>query len=117
LKKRVFLLILLSQMVFVLTVSSVVALSVNMNSNQVGQDGSQPSATQWDKGLIALGAAIAVGLTGLGAGMVIASSGTAAISAATEKPETFFKSFLVVALGEALAIYGLIIGILLWLKI
>jgi len=47
----------------------------------------------------------------------ISASGTAAISALAEKPETFFRSFLVVALAEALAIYGLIIGILLWLKL
>lgn len=60
---------------------------------------------------------IAVAVACLGAGMAIAASGSAAISAATEKPETFFRSFLVVALAEALAIYGLIIGILLWLKL
>ncbi|MCD6592981.1 hypothetical protein J7L00_02715, partial [Candidatus Bathyarchaeota archaeon] len=37
--------------------------------------------------------------------------------AATEKPETFFRNFIIVALAEALAIYGLIMGLLLWLKI
>jgi V/A-type H+-transporting ATPase subunit K len=49
--------------------------------------------------------------------MAISSAGTAAISALAEKPETFFRSFLVVALAEALAIYGLIVAILLWLKL
>ena len=68
-------------------------------------------------GLAAMGAGLAVGLACLGAGMAISASGSAAISAATEKPETFFRSFLIVALAEALAIYGLIIGILLWLKL
>lgn len=66
---------------------------------------------------IAIGAGIAVGLATLGAGMAISAAGTAAISALAEKPETFFRSFLVVALAEALAIYGLIMGILLWLKL
>jgi V/A-type H+-transporting ATPase subunit K len=60
---------------------------------------------------------LAIGLTGLGAGMAISSAGSAAISALAEKPETFFRSFLIVALAEALAIYGLIMGILLWLKL
>ena len=53
----------------------------------------------------------------LAAGLAISSAGTAAISALAEKPDTFFRSFLVVALAEALAIYGLIMGILLWLKL
>ena len=66
---------------------------------------------------IALGAGFAIGLSGLGAGFAIAGAGSAAISALAEKPDTFFRSFLIVALAEALAIYGLIMGILLWLKL
>lgn len=66
---------------------------------------------------LALSAAIAVGLSGLGAGYAIKTTGTAAISVLAERPEEFMKGFLVVALGEALAIYGLIVAILLWNKI
>ena len=72
---------------------------------------------QFDKVAIAISAALAIGLPGLGAGLAISAAGSAAISALAEKPETFFKSFLIVALAEALAIYGLIMGILLWLKL
>jgi V/A-type H+-transporting ATPase subunit K len=68
-----------------------------------------------DRAAIAIAAGLAVGLTGLGAAKAIAASGTAAISALAEKPETFFRSFLVVALAEAIAIYGLIVAILLWI--
>ncbi|MHA1744972.1 MAG: ATP synthase subunit C [Promethearchaeota archaeon] len=68
-------------------------------------------------GISALSAALAVGLASLGAGLAIKTTGTAAVSLLSEKPEEFFKAFLVVALGEALAVYGLIIGILLWTKI
>ena len=71
----------------------------------------------YDRLGIAISAGVAVGLATLGAGMAISAAGTAAISALAEKPETFFRSFLVVALAEALAIYGLIMGILLWLKL
>ena len=82
----------------------------------------QPQATTnapgvYDRIGIAISAGIAVGLATLGAGLAISSAGTAAISALAEKPDTFFRSFLVVALAEALAIYGLIMGILLWIKL
>jgi len=71
----------------------------------------------YDRLGIAMAAGLAIGLAALGAGLAISSAGSAAISALAEKPDTFFKSFLVVALAEALAIYGLIMGILLWLKL
>ena len=71
----------------------------------------------YDRVAIAIGAMLAVGLSTIAASFAISSAGTAAISALAEKPDTFFKSFLVVALAEALAIYGLIMGILLWLKL
>jgi len=72
---------------------------------------------QFDRLGIAIGAGLAIGLSALGAGLAISAAGSAAISALAEKPETFFRSFLVVALAEALAIYGLIMGILLWIKL
>jgi V/A-type H+-transporting ATPase subunit K len=65
----------------------------------------------------AIGAGIAVGLATLGAGIAIKTTGTAAISLLAENEGAFFKAFLVVALGEALAVYGLIVSILLWTKI
>ncbi len=67
--------------------------------------------------VLAFSSALAVGMTGLAAGFAIKTAGTAAISLLSERPEQFFKAFLVVAFGEALAVYGLIIGILLWTKI
>lgn len=76
-----------------------------------------PSAGLTDKGLIALAASIAVAIPAIAAGIGISASGSAAISALAEKPETFFKAFLVVTLAEALAIYGLITAILLWLRL
>lgn len=66
---------------------------------------------------LALSVAISVGCSVLGSAWAIKTVGTAAISALSEREEVFFKTFLVVALCEALAIYGLIIAILLWTKI
>jgi V/A-type H+-transporting ATPase subunit K len=71
----------------------------------------------FDRVAIAVSAMLAISLPALGAGLAISAAGSAAISALAEKPETFSKSFLIVALAEALAIYGLIMGILLWLKL
>ncbi len=72
---------------------------------------------QFDTFGLAIGAGLSIGLAALGAGIGISAAGSAAISALAEKPDTFFRSFLIVALAEALAIYGLIMGILLWIKI
>ncbi|MHA1804716.1 MAG: ATP synthase subunit C [Promethearchaeota archaeon] len=66
---------------------------------------------------LALSSAISLGLSVLGAAFALKTVGTAAISSLSEKEEVFFKAFLVVALCEALAIYGLIIAVLLWTKI
>ena len=54
---------------------------------------------------------------GIAAGWVIRTVGTAAISALTEREEAFGKLVVIVALGEAIAIYGLIVGLLLVFKI
>lgn len=63
-----------------------------------------------DMALVALG--LSAGFAILGAGFALAKVGTACVSALVEKPEQFFKGFLVVTLCEALAIYGLVIGLL-----
>lgn len=66
---------------------------------------------------LAFSAAISLAASVIGSAMALKTVGTAAISALAEREEVFFKSFLVVALCEALAVYGLIIAILLWTKI
>jgi len=72
------------------------------------------TVTSW---ILGLSAAASIVGSSLAAGMVIKTVGTAAISALTENEGVFFKAFLVVAFGETLAIYGLIVSILLWLRI
>ena len=72
------------------------------------------TVTSW---VLAISAAAAIVGSSLAAAIVIKSVGTAAISALTENEGVFFKAFLVIALGEALAIYGVIVAILLWIKI
>ncbi|MFX0042877.1 MAG: ATP synthase subunit C [Candidatus Hodarchaeota archaeon] len=67
--------------------------------------------------ILAISAALSVGFSVLGSAWAIKTVGTAAVSSLAEREESFFKAFLVVALAEALAVYGLIVAILLWTKI
>lgn len=59
-----------------------------------------------------LAAALATGLSSLGAGFAVAHVGAAAIGAITEKPELLGRVLILVGLAEGIAIYGLIISIL-----
>ncbi|MHA1785719.1 MAG: ATP synthase subunit C [Candidatus Helarchaeota archaeon] len=59
-----------------------------------------------------IAAAIAVAGSGIGAGYAIANTGSAAIALLSEKDEMFIKAFIIVSLAEALAIYGLVVGLL-----
>ena len=65
-------------------------------------------------GLVA--AALATGLAGIG-GMAVASAAPAAIAANSENEKTFGKSLIFVALGESIALYGLVISIMILSKL
>ena len=67
-----------------------------------------PEVRKW--GFVA--AALATGLSALGAGIAVASVGSAAVGAIAEKPEVFGRTLIFVGLAEGIAIYGLIISIL-----
>ncbi|MBN2877817.1 MAG: ATPase [Bacilli bacterium] len=64
------------------------------------------------QGLGFLGAALATGMSSLGAGIAVAAAAPAAIGAFSENEKNFGKSLIFVALGEGVAIYGLLISIL-----
>ncbi len=70
-----------------------------------------------DSGWIAIAAGIAMAGSALGAGLAISSTGVAAAGATAEKPESFGRVLIFVALAEAIAIYGLLIAFMLWTKI
>jgi len=68
-----------------------------------------PSPVRWD---IAFAVAISIGLPCLGAGYAIGKVGAAALGAASEKPELLTRSLIFVALGEGIAVFGLLVAIL-----
>ena len=61
--------------------------------------------------------AAATGLAGIGGGMAVASAAPAAIAANSENEKTFGKSLIFVALGESIALYGLVISIMILSKL
>ena len=69
------------------------------------------------QGLGFVAAALATGLSALGAGIAVAAAAPAAIGAFSENEKNFGKSLIFVALGEGVAIYGLLISILIINKI
>ncbi|MDY0278878.1 MAG: ATP synthase subunit C [Acholeplasma sp.] len=64
------------------------------------------------QGLGFLGAALTTGVGSIGAGIAVAAAAPAAIGAFSENEKNFGKSLIFVALGEGVAIYGLLISIL-----
>ena len=68
--------------------------------------------TQFGAGLIAIGAGLAVGLTGLGTGMAEKDIGAAAVGAITEDLSLFGKAMIFMVLPETIVIFGLVIAIL-----
>ena len=69
------------------------------------------------QGLGFLAASLSTGFSALGAGIAVAAAAPAAIGAFSENEKNFGKSLIFVALGEGVAIYGLLISILIINKI
>ncbi len=64
------------------------------------------------QGLGFIAAALSTGLSALGAGIAVAAAAPAAIGSFSEDEKNFGKSMIFVALGEGVAIYGILISIL-----
>ena len=65
------------------------------------------------EGLKDVGAALALGLSGIGGGIAVASSASAALGAISENDKAFGKALIFVGLAEGVALYGLIVALLL----
>lgn len=65
------------------------------------------------EGLKYIAAALSVGLSGIGGGIAVASSASAALGAISENDSMFGKSLIFVGLAEGVALYGLIVSLVL----
>ncbi|MDR0821811.1 MAG: ATP synthase subunit C [Oscillospiraceae bacterium] len=64
------------------------------------------------EGLKYLSASLSTGLATIGTGIAVGKAAAAAVGATSEDPANFSKAIIFVALGEGIAIYGLLISIL-----
>ena len=74
-------------------------------------------AQQGSFGMAYIGAAAATGLSCIGGGIAVGNAAPAAIGATSEDPKAFGKAIIFVALGEGIALYGMLISIMILSKI
>jgi V/A-type H+-transporting ATPase subunit K len=75
----------------------------------------QAGGEQTTAGLSRIGSGIAIGFAACGAGIGLGTVSAAAIGVIAEKPELFGRTMIYVVFVEAVAIYGLVIALLLWM--
>ena len=75
------------------------------------------AAASSGNGLGFLGASIATGLSCIGGGIAVGYAAPAAIGATSEDSANFGKSLIFVALGEGVALYGMLVSILILSKL
>ncbi len=91
--------------------------SANNDAAAVSTEAQAQPAADNSKGLGLLAAGLVTGLAGIGGGIAVAAGAPAAIAATAENPKSFGKSIIFVALGESIALYGVVISILILNKI
>ncbi len=103
-----------------------ISIAIPMTASADTGSTAQPAATTTSqsaqaadssKGMSMLAIGIADGLASIGGAIAVATSAPAAIGATGEDPKVFGKALIFVALGEGIAIYGLLLGILMLGKI
>lgn len=84
-------------------------------ANEAAEVAAAGGGTDWTQAFAYLGAALAVGISGIASGIAVSNSACAAIGALTENESTFGKSIVFVGLAEGIAIYGLLVAIIILL--
>ena len=86
-------------------------------SDAVAESAEATTVKDTSKGLGLLAAGLVTGLAGIGGGIAVAAGAPAAIAATSEDPKAFGKALIFVALGESIALYGVVISILILNKV
>lgn len=103
---------------FVCIVSFAVPMVASAATNDTAAAATTTSATTDNsRGMGLLAAAIVTSLSGIGGGIAVAAAAPAAIGATSEDPKAFGKALIFVALGEGIALYGLLVSILILAKV
>ena len=128
----------LATFLVLIVMTSLCAFGVSAANDEVSYDVNNPDAVQVtaqaeeaaeeaeeavtetsgaSKGMGLLAAGLVTGLAGIGGGIAVAAGAPAAIAATSEDPKSFGKSLIFVALGESIALYGVVISILILNKV
>lgn len=89
---------------------TVLVASVVMFAGTASVQAASGDASGLATGLGYLSAALVTGISGIGSGIAVASSASAALGALSEDGSLFGKSIIFVAMAEGIALYGLIIS-------
>lgn len=81
-------------------------------ANAAGPEAAGAALYPIAKGMQYLGAGLSTGIACIGGGIAVGHGAPAAIGAAAEDPKNFGKAIIFVALGEGIALYGMLISIL-----
>lgn len=101
----------------------VISFAIPMGASAAdGSATAQPATTtsqsaDSSKGISMMAIAIADGIASIGGAIAVACAAPAAIGATGENPKVFGQALVFVALGEGIAIFGLLLGILMLQKI
>ncbi len=83
-------------------------------STALAEGTQQATSAKSVNGNAMIGVALSTGLAALGAGIAVGMTGAAAIGAISEDPKMLGRSLIFVGLAEGIAIYGLIISIMIF---
>jgi len=95
----------------VIVAATIFILAGSITANAASNDAAAATAASSD-GLRYIAAALSTGLAGIGAGIAVSATGSAALGALSEDPKILGKALVFVGLAEGIAIYGLIISIM-----
>lgn len=101
---------------FILVSAVCLGSSLVANASEVTTEVANQTASNAN-GFAFIAAALSIGLSSIGGGVAVAAAAPAAIGATSEDPKAFGKALIFVALGEGIALYGLLVSILILSKI
>lgn len=93
------------------------ALAMSLSGFAFADGVATAAAPDINQGLGLIAAAVAMGVSAIGSGIAVGASAPAAIGALTEDAKSFGKALIFVALGEGIALYGMLVAILIWTKV
>lgn len=97
---------------FLVAVATVFGFACSGSALAADTAATAAASSSMAEGLKYVGAALAVGLSGIGGGIAVSSAAAAALGAMSENDGIFGKALIFVGLAEGVALYGLLVALL-----